>query len=295
MSNGGTPPSPKSKKETLLLDKLQEVEGDESDAGLLRKSALGLALRKSRGGGAEGTGPTPSADVARFKDANVTAEMVAKADLGQLEAWAKLDSEWDDEVMPLVQQRLHTLREASSLPSGPPPEPTPVSTSGSGGVGASQRPQPVEKPPSAEKLFADSLRGHALKKPLTDMYGVNPALAEEVRDGFKSGGNPSLSEDLLVRLADAKLLWRDREKYRESVGGQNGMIYNFYLSSVSGPSVGEWHVHWESGKRAGDPGWKRGKKGVKSGGDDLGIMRKLLGSDWGEVKGDSGRRTRASE
>jgi hypothetical protein len=296
MSDGGTPSDPAARKETYLLDELQKMEGDQSPKGAARKIALAIELQKSTESGPVGTSPT-SAVVQGLQDADgkeITAAMVLKAEPSQLEAWAKLDAEWDNDVMVLVQERLKSLREGSLLPS----RPTPVS--GSGGIGASQQPQPVAKLPSPEKVFDASVNGHQLKKPLIAMYRVNPGLAEQVRDDYRSGGNPCLSEGLLVRLAEAKLLWRDRNMYRggkrsKSAGGQNGMIYKFYLTSEAGPSVGEWHVHWESGGRPGSPGWKTSREGEKSGGDDVSVMKKLLGTDWGKVAGSPGYRIPASE
>ena len=286
MSNGGGSSSPAEIKVTYLLGELEKVEGDKSPEGTTRKVALALQLRKSTDGAPVGTSPTGSATTekasARLQDADgkeITTAMVEKADLDQLKVWAQLEAEWDNDVMALVQERLEALRQASSPPSGS----TPVSSPG--GTGASQQPQPVKEPPSPEQVFAASVGGHQLKKSLMDMHRVNPGLAEAVRDGYQGGSNPSLPEELLVRLAEANLLWRDREKYRESAGGQNGMIYKFYLSSNSGPSVGEWHVHWESRGGAGDPGWKRGRQGEKSGGDKVALMKKLLGRDWGKVGG----------
>ena len=261
MSNGGASSSPTEIKVTYLLGELEKVEGDRSPEGTTRKVALALQLRKSTDGAPVGTSPTGSATTekasARLHDADgkeITTAMVEKADLDQLKVWAQLEAEWDNDVMALVQERLEALRQASSPPCGS----TPVSSPG--GTGASQQPQPVKEPPSPEQVFA-------------------------ARDGYQGGSNPSVPEGLLVRLAEANLLWRDREKYRESAGGQNGMIYKFYLSGNSGPSVGEWHVHWESRGGAGDPGWKRGRQGEKSGGDKVALMKKLLGSDWGEVGG----------
>lgn len=296
MSHGGASASPAEIKVTYLLGELAKVEGDESREGKTRKVALGLQLHKSTEGAPVDTSPTSPAPTekasARLHDADgkeITTAMVGKADLDQLKAWAQLDAEWDNDVMALVQERLEALRQASSPPSGS----TPVSSPA--GTGASQQPQPVKEPPSPEQLFAASVSGHQLKKSLMDLHRVNPALAEAVRDAYQSSSNPSLPEALLVRLAEANLLWRDRNKYRESTGGQNGMIYKFYVSSNSGPSVGEWHVHWESRGRAGDPGWKRGKQGEKSGGDNVAQMKKLLGSDWGEVVGAGGRRVPASQ
>ena len=296
MSNGGGSSSPAEIKVTYLLGELEKVEGDKSPEGTTRKVALALQLRKSTDGAPVGTSPTGSATTekasARLHDADgkeITTAMVEKADLDQLKVWAQLEAEWDNDVMALVQERLEALRQASSPPSGS----TPVSSPG--GTGASQQPQPVKEPPSPEQVFAASVGGHQLKKSLMDMHRVNPGLAEAVRDGYQGGSNPSLPEELLVRLAEANLLWRDREKYRESAGGQNGMIYKFYLSSNSGPSVGEWHVHWESRGGAGDPGWKRGRQGEKSGGDKVALMKKLLGRDWGKVGGARGRRAPASQ
>lgn len=226
--------------------------------------------------------------------------MVGKADIHQLEEWAKLDADWEDDVMPLITDRLHALRDPSSPPLGLPSVPvsTPVSTPLE--VGGGPKPEPVEEPPSPEKIFEATIRAHQLKRALLPIYRVNPGLAEEVRDGYDSTGNPSLAEGLLVRLAEAGLLWRDREMYRggrgsKSAGGQNGMIYYFYVSRAFGPSVAEWHVHWESGGRAGSPGWKRGAAGRKAGGDDVTVMKALLGSDWGKVAGSPGSRTLVGE
>jgi hypothetical protein len=70
--------------------------------------------------------------------------------------------------------------------------------------------------------------------------------------------------------------------YRESAGGQNGMVYEFAVPGFENKLLGEWHVHWESGKKAGNPGWKKGKKGAKVGTGDE--MRRVLGDRWGIAK-----------
>jgi hypothetical protein len=245
---------------------LQTVSSDVGEEATTDKAADQL--------GGPGSGPV----VKSLKD--VTPDMVDKAELGDLEVWAQLEAEWDDEVLPLIQARLEKLR----------PKPTPVSSPG--GIVAEP---PVEKPRSAEDLFQDSLKGHPLRTAILAMYQGQPGLAQEVRDGYNSQNNPSLPEELLVRLVDASLLWQDRDTYRISAGGQNGMVYNFYVHQSFGQSVGEWHVHWESGKKAGSPGWKRGKNGQKSGDYNEVRMRKLLGSWWAVVKGGSGARSLAGE
>ena len=88
----------------------------------------------------------------------------------------------------------------------------------------------------------------------------------------------------MLKLRKGNWLGIHAETYRASAGGQNGMKYLFCIRGFTAPTqlMGEWHVHWESGRKAGTPGWKRGKEGVKT--DTGNEMRPLLGDLWGEVK-----------
>lgn len=232
----------------------------------------------------------PTGVIQRLQDKNgkeITKKMVEEASLSELKEWAALERGWEDfEIFELIDARLTELTSpAKETPTAPEVTTPPVTA---------PRSEPIVSPPvvkSPSEVFAESVKGHPAKAALLTLYDANPELAAAVRDGYDKDSNPRLSEALLTRLASAKLLWINWEKYRESVGGQNGMIYRFWLSKSGGTAVGEWHVHWESGKKAGSPGWKLGKYGEKLGGDDPTVMKGLIGdSRWGVVKGDAGAR-----
>jgi hypothetical protein len=270
----------------FLVGELDKLKDDSSIPGIARKVKLGEKLRQSREGGQVGGSSTnaPSStrqDVTAFGAANITPEMVAKAQLDQLEEWEHLDYGWEDnDLRDLVVARLEKLR----APQSPPPVTTPLQAPSTGGPGSSQQ-QPVQKQLSREETFAASLKQPAvfLKQPLMAMYGDHPDLAEEVRDTYKTANNPRLPEDLLLRLAQAGLLWRDQNVYRISTGGQNGVVYKFFLDDQGTANpVGEWHVHWGPQNKPENPGWKKGKDGEKVD-SNLQTMRKLLGKGWGST------------
>jgi hypothetical protein len=242
-----------------------------------------LANRTHQGGGI----------IQRLKDSDgteITKEMVETAvkevNIPKLEAWAKLDHDWDDDVYELVEKRLAELKSAPKETST-----TPEVTSSVGKDVVPVPSLPVVRSP--REVFEESLPKHLPKREIMRIYDANPGLAASVRDQYAVDSNPRLPESLLIQLAQASLLWLNWLKYRESTGGQNGMIYKFWLSPSGGSPVGEWHVHWQSGKKAGSPGWKIGRQGEKSGGDNITVMKELIGETrWGVVKGDSGSRVR---
>ena len=191
----------------------------------------------------------------KYNKKEITREMVEAANLAQLEIWSKIvPDEWDDEVYARVKERLTELR---STP---------------------------------RELFKESLKGHAQKGAIMGIYEVNPGLATAVRDQFKGSSNPRLPEALLKQLRDAGLLWLSWKVYRMS-SIANGVVYYFWLSKTGGTHVGEWHVHWEARKKPGNPGWKSGLHGEKTGGENIEIMKNLIGKKlWGKTGGFSGAR-----
>lgn len=154
----------------------------------------------------------------------------------------------------------------------------------------------ISVPVTARDHFAVSLPDQHPKRSIMELYDKSPELAESVRDEYSAQANPSVPEELLLQLQEAGCLWMSWVVGRDGVGGSNSMIYRFYLSPTTSVCVGEWHVHWLSQKRAGNPGWKVGRSGDRVGGDDLEVMRKLIGPKrWGEVVGFGGSRPLAGE
>ncbi len=144
----------------------------------------------------------------------------------------------------------------------------------------------VPTPEEREAVLKEELKD---KRPAILLYeeGASIELCREVAENIAPGENPMLPDPLLARLRAGGWLLLKADKYRESAGGQNGMIYTLHLRGSLHQVVGEWHVHWEAGKRAGSPGWKRGKKGEKTPTGDE--MRPILGDRWGVVKGTGGQ------
>lgn len=137
-----------------------------------------------------------------------------------------------------------------------------------------------------EEAFIKGLDGKPAKSTalkLLNDHGID--VARLFMDNYVHGANPSLPVTVLQQLKEAGALGLQADLYRESTGGNNGMVYYF---AVGNQSVGEWHVHWESGNKAGTPGWKRGKNGDKT--ETQEGMRTLLGSLWGKVKNFGGGR-----
>ncbi len=226
--------------------------------------------------------PQGKNEIQRFMDKEgkeITKELVESASIEQLELWEGLDHDWDDEAYELLEDRLKEHKEKNVVTTSvTTPETTPV-----------REEQPL---PTPRELFSASLGSNLPKRNLMTIYDQNAELAVKVRDAYNSEANPCINEDLMLELAQAGLLWKDRFKYRESVGGQNGMIYTFWLSVSGGEPIGEWHVHWEAKKKAGTPGWKKGRTGVKIGGDDIVMMKKFLGDWWAIVVNSGGSRVK---
>ena len=291
MSNGGThvgtPPSPSVEKVTELVDKVTKDP-------VIREVLLSRYLPKVPVGDEPKTSPnTPLETDPEESPTSVTTladikeGMVAKAELSELEAWVLLPSngDWDQDLtLEEIQKRLQELR--------PSPSPTPSSE----GIGSPketepvEKPTPVEKPPTPEETFAASVRGHPLKTQLLAFYKKDGAFAAEARDNYDQTANPPLPEDLLKRLAQAGLLWRERVAYRPSkrgVGGQNGVVTWFYLTRAGGTDVGEWHVHWGVRNSTEKPGWKKGTAGAKVETSDE-TMKVLMKGAWGKAQSSGG-------
>ena len=143
----------------------------------------------------------------------------------------------------------------------------------------------VPTPEERDAVLKEELTGNRLAIGLF-VEGAGIELCREVADRMARGANPMLPVPLMTLLRAGGWLLLQAEKYREGPGGQNGMIYTLYLRGSLHSPIGEWHVHWEAGNRAGSPGWKRGKKGEKTPTGDE--MRAILGDRWGVVKGSGG-------
>lgn len=214
----------------------------------------------------------------------ITEAMVRSATLAELERW-KDDLEWDDDALPWINDRIQELAEAAHATTPEPPSTTPAVAPARATAAAAAVPK------TAREVFEESLENGLPKRAIMGLYDNSPALAESVRDEYSAQQNPRVSEELLLQLQAAGLLWLSWEVGRVSAGGSNSMIYKFHLSKTTQEPVGEWHVHWESRGRAANPGWKVGRDGEKVGGDDLGVMKKLIGpSLWGKIGGFGGTR-----
>jgi hypothetical protein len=145
----------------------------------------------------------------------------------------------------------------------------------------------AELPDSVVELMSDEIAAFGDDEIAIGIFmQFGQALANEFHAAYKPGANPAIPASLMGDLRAVGGLVLRAEKYRESAGGQNGMIYEFAVPGFERVVLGEWHVHWEAKKRAGNPGWKRGKNGVKvSTGDE---MRRVLGDRWGVVKSTGG-------
>jgi len=132
----------------------------------------------------------------------------------------------------------------------------------------------------------EEVKDNAIAQALFD--GHELTLAREFARDYDNKKNPMIPLSLMVKLRAKGWLKIHADKYRESTGGQNGMIYSFQVTGFERrkPELAEWHVHWESGKKAGSPGWKRGKSGAKVENErqEIDQLRVILGDIWGEVK-----------
>lgn len=229
-------------------------------------------------------GSSPPPPVAPAPDAPVvlTPAMVATATREQLDAW-KDGLSWEDDAFGWIQDREAELDEQDSAA---PPQPANTAPAVAPPQPAVADPRPA---PTPRESFEASLANVLPKRAIMGLYDNDPALAAAVRDQFSPAENPRIPEALLVQLQEAGLLWLSWEVGRVSAGESNSMIYQFHLARNGGGFVGEWHVHWESRGRAGNPGWKIGYDGAKSGGDDVQLMRRLIGSSqWGSIRGYGG-------
>lgn len=289
MSNVDTPSGQGSSSNQKVQQVTESVNKVTNDP-VIREILLAKHLSKSAGNSQAGGSSTSDAsddtdspkaeDVSAFKAAGITAQMVAKAERSQLEEWEQLDHDWDDEVWESVSGRLETMRAEESQA-----QVTTQAQSTAPQASSNQQQKPAKKELTPEEAFAASLKQPAvfLKRPLVAMFETHADLAEEVRDTYNTDNNPVLPEDLLVRLAQAKLLWREHDVYRISVGGQNGVVYKFFLDEQGKQNpVGEWHVHWGPQNKAETPGWKKGKNGEKAD-SNIQNMRTLLGNAWGST------------
>lgn len=139
------------------------------------------------------------------------------------------------------------------------------------------------------RAIKEEVKDNPIAQSLYD--GKEFLLASEFVKEFNDKSNPMISVALMVKLRAKGWLKVHADLYRESVGGQNGMIYTFQIKGFLArrPSLGEWHVHWESGNKAGSPGWKRGKKAKQpSDKQELDQLRTILGGIWGVVKSSGG-------
>jgi len=111
--------------------------------------------------------------------------------------------------------------------------------------------------------------------------GKGKDLADRFDKEFVKHNNPAVSAKLMGDLRAAGSLKIHAVVGRASEGGGNAMQYYFRINGFT-EDMGEWHVHWNSGGKAGTPGWKKGKKGAKTPTGEE--MRKILGDLWGVAK-----------